>query len=180
MRGRQGQGAGSRRDSAGEAEMDNTDDRSGSAMESARTSFWWAYGGKEGREVFVLKTTIRGTPGEGEIESHINSAIKAMGAVFRHGGRAKRESSNRDGRPPAPSDRASTTTTGGYTWGRARTGKSVLLIQKSAGEPDEIECPIHPGKIMKRRSNEGGSWLSHKEGDTYCTARIQAHESLES
>jgi len=156
---------------------DRPDDRSANGAESARTSFWWTYGGKEGREVFILKTTIHGTPGEGEIEGHINSAIRAMGAVFRHGGRAKRENSNPAARRGAVNGRAPAPTAGGYEWGRARTGKSVLLIEKSAGEPEEIECPIHPGKIMKRRSNEGGSWLSHKEGDTYCTARIQSREA---
>jgi hypothetical protein len=186
--GAEGKGA---RDSTGAGQMDDTDDRSGNAAQSARTSFWWAYGGKEGREVFILKTTISGTPAEGEIEGHINSAIRAMGAVFRHGGRAKteswrakRETSDSAARRAASLEkiegRASAAAPGGYEWGRARTGKSVLLIENSAGEPDEIECPIHPGKIMKRRSNEGGSWLSHKEGDTYCTARIQRHESLES
>jgi len=168
--------------------MDNTDDRSGNGAQSARTSFWWAYGGKEGREVFILKTTISGTPAEGEIEGHINSAIRAMGAVFRQGGRAKTESwrakpevSDSAARRAASLEkiesRASAAGPGGYEWGRARTGKSVLLIEKSAGEPDEIECPLHPGKIMKRRSNEGGSWLSHKEGDTYCTARIQGRDT---
>jgi hypothetical protein len=147
--------------------MDSTDDSPGNGgTECARTSFWWAYGGKEGREVFVLKTTIRGTPGEAEIESHINSAIRAMGAVFRHGGRAKRESPASTAQAQSANGRASAGTPGPYEWGRARTGKNVLLIQKSSSEPDEIECPIHPGKIMRRRSNEGGSWLSHKEGDT--------------
>jgi len=190
--GREDEGA---RDSTGAGQMDNTDDRSGNGAQSARTSFWWAYGGKEGREVFILKTTISGTPAEGEIEGHINSAIRAMGAVFRHGGRAKTESwrakteswrakpevSDSAARRAASLEkiesRASAAGPGGYEWGRARTGKSVLLIEKSAGEPDEIECPLHPGKIMKRRSNEGGSWLSHKEGDTYCTARIQGRDT---
>ena len=183
--GREDEGA---RDSTGAGQMDNTDDRSENGAQSARTSFWWAYGGKEGREVFILKTTISGTPAEGEIEGHINSAIRAMGAVFRHGGRAKteswrakRESSDSAARRATSLEkiegRASAAGPGGYEWGRARTGKSVLLIEKSAGEPDEIECPIHSGKIMKRRSNEGGSWLSHKEGDTYCTARIQSRDT---
>jgi hypothetical protein len=141
-----------------------------SSSEPASTRFCWIYGGKEGREVFSLETTISGTLSEPEIDSHIVSAIRAMGAVFRHGGRARW-----NGAEPNRSAAATSLGRGGaYEWGRGRTGKSVLLIHKDAMEPDEIECPIHAGKTMKRRTNEGGSWLSHKEGDSYCTARIQA------
>jgi hypothetical protein len=94
-----------------------------------------------------------------------------MGAVFRHGGRARWSGAE----PVRPVNGGTSRGSGaGYEWGRSRTGKSVLLIHREAGEPDEIECPIHAGKTMKRRANESGSWLSHKEGDTYCTARIQA------
>ena len=148
------------------------DNGANGATETARTSFCWSYGGKEGREVFNLETTISGTLDEAEIESHITSAIRAMGAVFRHGGRAKW-----GGASPAPQINTGTESgagPNGYEWGRGRTGRTVLLLHKGASEPDEIECPVHAGKIMKRRSNEGGSWLSHKEGDSFCTVRIQA------
>jgi hypothetical protein len=36
----------------------------------ASTSFRWTYGGKEGREVFSLETTIAG-PTDAEIENHL-------------------------------------------------------------------------------------------------------------
>src|SRR5262245_2497210 len=67
----------------------NGDGTNGKSETSASTRFCWAYGGKEGREVFSLETTINGILSEAEIENHISSAIRAMGAVFRHGGRAK-------------------------------------------------------------------------------------------
>ena len=67
----------------------NGNGTSGKSETSASTRFCWAYGGKEGREVFSLETTINGILSEAEIENHIRSAIRAMGAVFRHGGRAK-------------------------------------------------------------------------------------------
>jgi hypothetical protein len=139
--------------------------------EPPTTSFCWIYGGKEGREVFNLETTISGTLSEAEIDSHIASAIRAMGAVFRLGGRARWTGPTSNRPPKIP---ASTAPGSQYEWGRSRTGKSVLLLHNDAPEPDEIECPIHAGKTMQRRSNEAGSWLSHKEGDSYCTARIQA------
>src|SRR5262245_55233721 len=157
----------------GGEEMGKAEDNSGNGgQETAKTSFCWTYGGKEGREVFNLETTISGTLSEADIESHITSALRAMGAVFRHGGRAKWV-----GGGPAPqisTSRDSARGLTGYEWGRGRTGRSVLLVHKNASEPDEIECPVHPGKMMSRRSNEGGSWLSHKEGDSFCTVRIQA------
>jgi hypothetical protein len=37
-------------------------------------------------------------------------------------------------------------------------------------EPNEISCPIHGGKTLKRKTNDRGSWLSHKDGDNWCTA----------
>ena len=149
----------------------------GRAGETASTRFCWAYGGKEGREVFSLETTINGSVNEAEIESHIVSAIRAMGAVFRHGGRARwnglatsasaDKTLTREPAEPAPA----------YKWGRSRTGKNALVLHKGASEPEEIECPLHAGKIMKRRANESGAWMSHKEGDSYCTARISSLES---
>jgi hypothetical protein len=73
-----------------EGRMDKADQNGGGGgNEPASTTFCWIYGGKEGRQVFNLETTISGALSEAEIENHIASAIRAMGAVFRHGGRAR-------------------------------------------------------------------------------------------
>src|SRR5215467_12544592 len=139
----------------------------------ASTSFRWNYGGKEGREVFVLETRINGNPSEAELESHIASVIKAMGSVFRHGGRARQPAL--DSHTPAA---IATTITpaiqsGPYHWITGRTGKPVLVIQGNISTPHEIECPIHTGTMMHLRKNEGGEWLTPKDGETFCTARIE-------
>lgn len=69
--------------------------------------------------------------------------------------------------------------TGGISW---RTkggvldmykGKLHLIIPPGSVEPEEIACPIHQGKVLKRRSNEKGAWISHKEGDGYCNGSFE-------
>src|SRR5262245_13852033 len=85
----------------------------------ASTSFRWHYGGKEGREVFELETTIAGNPSEVDLEAHVSSVIKAMGSVFRRGGRSHQPDPAKLGvtttiSPPAPS--------GPYHWITGRTG----------------------------------------------------------
>ena len=136
----------------------------------ASTSFRWHYGGKEGREVFDLETTIAGNPSEADLEAHVSSVIKAMGSVFRRGGRSHQRDPEKPGvtttiSAPAPS--------GPYHWITGRTGKPILVIQGNVSVPHEIECPIHAGAMMHLRKNEGGDWLTHKDGDTHCTARIE-------
>ena len=64
-----------------------------------------------------------------------------------------------DRRPPAPV----------YEW-QAKNGKAILVLNADQPEPFEVDCPIHPGSKLKRRTNDNGSWLSHKEGDGYCSA----------
>jgi hypothetical protein len=83
-----------RADGGNSGRMSDRNSEKSSGGEGASTSFCWTYGGKEGREVFDLETTISGTLNEADIENHIASAIRAMGAVFRHGGRAGRRIRN--------------------------------------------------------------------------------------
>ena len=52
-------------------------------------------------------------------------------------------------------------------------GKLHLNIHAGAVEPNEIACPIHQGATLKRRSNEKGSWMSHKDGENWCTAAFE-------
>jgi hypothetical protein len=139
----------------------------------ASTSFRWNYGGKEGREVFALETTISGNPTDVELDSHIASAIKAMGSVVHHGGRARQPQTDPDQKSGATTIICPATQSELYHWIQGRTGKPILVLQGSISAPHEVECPIHPGKMMTRRSTVGGSWLTHPDGDTYCTARIE-------
>jgi len=53
-------------------------------------------------------------------------------------------------------------------------GKMTLLIRGDASEPNEIACPQHAGKTLKRRANDDGSWLSHKQGESFCSASFQS------
>ena len=52
-------------------------------------------------------------------------------------------------------------------------GKLHLIVPPGLAEPNEIACPIHQGKTLKRRVKKDGTgnpWLSHKEGDDWCSA----------
>jgi hypothetical protein len=43
--------------------------------------------------------------------------------------------------------------------------------QREATEQDSrMECPLHPGNYHTKRSNEQGSWWSHRHGDGWCNA----------
>lgn len=59
---------------------------------------------------------------------------------------------------------------------QARNGKAILVLQDNEREPEQVPCPIHPGKTLKRREKDNESWLSHKDGqdrdgrDVYCSA----------
>lgn len=73
-----------------------------------------------------------------------------------------------NGSSPAPS--------GPYEWKMKNgaldmfKGKMTLILHGSAAEPNEIPCPQHPGKMLKRRANDDGAWLSHKQGEGFCSA----------
>jgi len=57
-----------------------------------------------------------------------------------------------------------------------KKGKMILVLRTGASEPNELLCPQH-GKTMKRRTNDNGSWLSHKiSEDSYCSAVFE-HEA---
>ena len=57
-------------------------------------------------------------------------------------------------------------------WIRTEKGKLLLKLQANEAEPNEVECPIHPGEKMKRRTNDKGSWLSHKHDEIWCSANF--------
>jgi hypothetical protein len=57
------------------------------------------------------------------------------------------------------------------TWDE-KNGKLILVLGDGEPEPNEAECPIHHQR-MKRRENNNGSWLSHKDEQSqsgYCSA----------
>jgi hypothetical protein len=112
--------------SDGEGKMGKATDSGGSGeAEAPSTSFYWTYGGKEGREVFNLETTISGSLSEAEIGNHIASAIRAMGSVFRHGGHAQRTGPESDRTiSGATTTKNSVGRSSAYEWGPGRTGKS--------------------------------------------------------
>lgn len=64
-------------------------------------------------------------------------------------------------RPPAPV----------HEWDE-KNGKLILVLKDGQSEPNEAQCPIHH-RTMKRRENNNGSWLSHKDDQSqsgYCSA----------
>lgn len=92
-----------------------------------------------------------------------------MEKVRRHqesGGRSEDQRFNR----PAPRPAAPV-----YEWAE-KNNKMILVLKDNQPEPNEVECPLHPGKTMKRRTNrDNESWLSHKDGDgddRYCSAKF--------
>ena len=60
-------------------------------------------------------------------------------------------------------------------------GKLHLIVPPGGTEPQDIACPLHAGKTLKRRTKKdgtGNAWMSHKEGDDWCTAWYE-HQSPE-
>lgn len=54
-----------------------------------------------------------------------------------------------------------------------KNNKLILVLEDDQREPQEVPCPLHLGKTMKRRVNaDSESWLSHKDGERYCSAKF--------
>lgn len=130
--------------------------------EETSTNFYWVVG-REQR--FNLQTTIRGNPSPVQIAAHIKAALSAMKVALDLGGEAKQVGGSSPAAGPASG--------GEWEWGKGDKGKTVLILRGEQPEPAEVPCPIHQGKAMKRRTNAEGSWLSHKDGDSYCSASFK-------
>lgn len=51
-----------------------------------------------------------------------------------------------------------------------KNGKMQLALATGVAEPEKLVCPRHDGQTLKRRSNDKGAWMSHKDGEDYCSA----------
>jgi len=126
------------------------------------TNFYFTIGNEQ---VFNCQIHVKGSPTPEQIEAHIKSAINAMTAVVRHGGKAKQvgqqpAANGKPADPPAPQ----------FEFYSAR-GKTYFKLPEGAPEPNELTCPVH-GKTMKRKTNPDGAWWSHKDGDGWCGASV--------
>lgn len=134
------------------------------SSEECSTNLYWTFGEAE---IFNLQSTFRGNPTKEEMRSHLQSVVDGMKLIVDRGGHAKAIGSGKIETTAAKSNGNGN----GYGF-TSRKGKNYLVLVGNQPEPEEIDCPTHDGKKMKRRTNDNGSWYSHKHGDSYCSAGI--------
>jgi len=110
-------------------------------------------------QTFSAQMTVRG--GANGLD-HIQRVQGAMKEIVQRGGAAR----TRNKAEAAPAQ-------AGLEWGKSKRGRTVLILREGQPEPDNVPCPVHDGKTFRRKTNEDGSWLSHKDGDTFCTAGFE-------
>lgn len=130
--------------------------------EAYSTNFYFDIEVDEGN-VFSAQMTVRGGQHGGD---HLDRVLGAMRFVIKHGGSPQRRGRQAESAAtPAPSNASNK-----WEWTKGDRGKNMLVLRGDAAEPNEIPCPVHDGKMLKRKSNDDGAWLSHKSGEGYCSA----------
>jgi hypothetical protein len=132
------------------------------STEEASTNLYWTFGNEE---VFNLQTTVRGAINDAQISAHLASVKAAMKAIVQLGGHAKQVGAG-SAVTSSPSVSASQ-----FEFYKGNKGKTYIKLN-GAAEPNEITCPTHNAK-MKRRTNDEGSWYSHKApDDKWCSVSV--------
>jgi hypothetical protein len=115
-------------------------------------------------QTFSAQMTVRG--GINGLD-HIDRLIAAMKKIVEKGGVPKTR--GRQQEAAAPSAGAAEK----WEWDKGERGRDVLVLRGESPEPDAVPCPKHPGKNFKRKWNDDGAWLSHKDANSpggYCSA----------
>jgi len=122
-------------------------------------------------QTFSAQMTVRG--GANGLD-HIQRVQGAMKEIVSRGGAARTRIKGGEAAQPAQDNGNQQN---GLDWGKNKQGRRVLFLNGTEPEPDSVPCPLHPGKTLKRKVNNDGSWLTHKDGDSFCNAGFAKKEA---